>query len=443
MAPDTEDHVNAGKRRIIPSFLWIVALLALRWTYHAFYLPVFEGPDEPFHLGRTIDAIEDGPLGFLASENERLPRIVDEAIKHHPCAEDLAGEFNCPGFAGTEAFNILRRTRQEPTGGWVRNYEAHQPPLSYLIQAILTRLCPGSSDWTVEQLLLFCRILSVLYATAGTWLLFRTVEGRGSRWFLATLLLLPGAAEALIRCSNDSLLFLWTALAISLLVSRHRGAALVATLSLGPLIKLTAFAIIGLALARLWTEGRRRTFGIALMASLVVFPIQGLRGWLWGGTQEVNLAGGPLDEGTISILLGLLRSCYSMGKTAIWLGNWSFFRPPGWLVVLFGVFLLALLVALRPRRDAIAGSVPHMVALLIAVVGTIVFAIGNRKLFGAWGGVGGWYLWGWFPWFAAAFNDSVCMRDKWEGWIRFSAVGLALMANLMWFREAFRLYGVT
>ncbi len=66
-------------------------------------------------------------------------------------------------------------------------------------------------------------------------------------------------------------------------------------------------------------------------------------------------------------------------------------------------------------------------------------AVLNRKLFGQWGGLGGWYAWGWAPWLAVSFGPSVADRLP-----RFQlALGLfVLLANVLWFRSAVALYGI-
>ena len=183
-------------------------VLVAKWILHAIYLPVFEGPDEPFHLGNAVALRSAGIQGLLSPER-RLPREIDEAIKTHPCSPDLARSFHCPPFSGNEAFNILEPTRPAPSGGWAPNYEAHQPPIYYMLAATFV----GSERMTVESRLLICRAISLLLAFVGTLFLVRLLSRESEYAASATvlLLLLPGASESLIRCANESLVFLWCA----------------------------------------------------------------------------------------------------------------------------------------------------------------------------------------------------------------------------------------
>ena len=81
------------------------ALLAfavvLRMTFHAVFLPAFEGPDEPYHLARAM-AFGTGPLRQALSGAPVNAAIV-EAVRGKPCCLSLHRAFGCPLFGQTPA----------------------------------------------------------------------------------------------------------------------------------------------------------------------------------------------------------------------------------------------------------------------------------------------------------------------------------------------------
>ena len=76
----------------------------------------------------------------------------------------------------------------------------------------------------------------------------------------------------------------------------------------------------------------------------------------------------------------------------------------------------------------------------MALVGSLVFIIGNRRFYGGWGGVGGWYVWGWTPWIFVAVDDFVAVSTR--GWriLLPATTAFVVAANLVYFVMAFRLY---
>jgi hypothetical protein len=253
-------------------------------------------------------------------------------------------------------------------------------------------------------------------------------------------LLLPGASEALARCSNDAAMFCWTAL---LLYAVHRRAPLSWTcllLAAGPLLKLTALPIAAVAVATLWHWGRWRGALIGAAATLLVFPVQAARGWLWGGTYEFNRTGPEIHETFAHAGLGLARSAYTIVKTVFWLGGWSFLRAPALLVIAWFLLLAGFLAAVRLRPDA-ADRWPHFVGAAAALTGCVVFIIGNRRFYGDWGGVGGWYLWDWAPWILVAFDDLLLVPAGSRRILLPATAAFVIVSNFVYLSSAFRFYG--
>jgi hypothetical protein len=139
-------------------------------------------------------------------------------------------------------------------------------------------------------------------------------------------------------------------------------------------------------------------------------------------------------------LLGFARSAYAFVKTAFWVGGWSFVRPPSVLVLFYVLLLLACAAAWRPspRPTRLAA---HAAALACAFAGFCVFALANRRLYGVWGGVAGWYLWGWSPWLAVAAEDLGSIAPRAARPLLWLEGAFVLAANVAWLRAHGSLYG--
>lgn len=421
-----------------------LAILAIvRLTFHALFLPAYEGPDEPHHLGRIV-AVADGPLR-AALAGAPLDGSMIRAVELRPCSP---GRHSCPPFGSSPgAFNLLHPLPWQTDARQVPNPENHQPPLYYLIAGallrLLTRLDPSGWMAAPDVRLLWARLLSVGFVGFAVFFPLRALFRTRSRRVAATgllFLLLPGASEALARCSNDAALFCWTAL---LLYALHRRASLSVTcllLAAGPLLKLTAIPVAAFAVATLWWQGRRRAALLGAALSGLVFPVQAMRGWLWGGTYEFNRTLSGIHETLAHAGLGLARSVYTIVKTTFWLGGWSFFRAPVLLVIAWFFLLAAFLAVARVRPDRVAPW-PHAIGAAAALAGCVVFIIGNRRFYGDWGGVGGWYLWDWAPWILIALDDLVVVPAGPRRALLPSVAVFVFISNLVYFNTALRFYG--
>ena len=377
-----------------------MALVALKLLFHAAYVPVWEGPDEPFHLARVRGT-------------EFVSEDIVRSVHEHPCAPDVQRGFGCAPFGGGS-------TGAQPRS--IRNYEFHQPPLYYLIGRPVIAMFEGA----VQQLYAM-RVLSVVLVLIGIFFL----RSNADAWLL--IMLLPGASEALARCANDAGVFAWCAFVMWAIARKAPTPVLAALALAGPLVKLTAIPVVAFVIA--WAYVNRDVWHAVLIASLGLFfiPLQQARGFRWGGTVEMNAAAPVAHDSALEWTIGFTRSTYTFLKTTIWLGEWSFFRAPLWLLGFAALFVLLWSVSIRLhlRKE-------HLAGLAVACLGTAAFFISHRRLWGQWGGVGGWYAWGWFPWLAVAVRDVTTVRRTKVLWI--SGVAFVIVANVAWFAIARQVY---
>jgi len=411
-------------------------------AFHAVFLPAFAAPDEPQHLARIRDFADGALSGAFAGRLVDAPLLEEQGL--YPCDASVRAQAGCPLYGeAAGAFDLLRPPPAPRAPRGVRpipNVESNQPPLFYLAAGLLLRpfsLRPAGELLTVRLLavaLVAAALFGPLRRLARGW-----PPGLPAAGLLA--LLLPGASEALARCSNDAAVFYWAALVLDLLSRRARPAVLLPMIAAGPLLKLTAFPVVAFAVVVLARESGGALAAVAGAASLAVVPVQAWRGWMWGGTLELNAPAGPIAESFARSAFGLLRSGYAFVKTSLWSGGQSLRRPPRWLVVGYFAWLAAAASLLRPPPHARRG-LAHAAAAATAVAGFLVFAVANRRYYGVWGGVGGWYLWSWAPWIAEAVSDLAAVPHRAARVLLGSEAVLVVAANAAWFADAVRFYGV-
>ncbi|HYN42353.1 MAG TPA: hypothetical protein VE129_11285 [Thermoanaerobaculia bacterium] len=417
-------------------------LSVLRLALHAVAWPAWEGPDEPFHQARA-EAWAARLAGSTEAETV-VPAAFVAAVTARPCGPDMVRSFGCSPFDGSGAlFNTFRPVPPRGSALPAVNYEAHQPPLWYVVAGflVLPAKAAGASAEASLLLLRLGSVLAVAWALLGP--LRRIARRRGEELLaiVSIVLLLPGGSESLARASNDGLVFLLSALVIERLDREAPGLILPALLAAGTLTKLTFLPVVVLSVVELWRRGARRFAVLAALAASVVVPVQALRGWAWGGTYELNRTVAGLGESAPEAAAGLARSVYTFVKTTFWVGGWSFFRAPFFLVTAFFVLLASAVVLLRPRSPSERLS-SHLLALSAAAAGFLVLAVGNRRLFGTWGGLGGWYAWNWLPWLAVASDDLLEYRfPRARPWLLAALVAFVLVSNAAFVVMALRLYG--
>ncbi len=437
---------KSRRRRFDFALLAIATLSIGRLAFHAVFLPAYEGPDEPLHLGR-IASFAESPLR-VAFAGEPLDGSIIRAVELRPCGQAMARIRPCPPFGTYPAtFNLLHPLPKPSDPRRDRNPENNQPPLFYLVVGLSIRAARqlSSQVWldSPDVRLLLTRSVCVGLVALAVFGPMRAVARNRSRMLAAAgllLLMLPGSSEALARCANDAPVFCWAAFVLYALERRVALPWIMVLLAAGPLIKLTALPIAAFAVVSLWRQRGFTGAALGAFASSLVFPVQLLRGWWWGGTYELNRPIPGIHETLPHVAFGLARSFYTFIKTIFWLGGWSFFRAPTVLVVFYFLLLLGLLVAARLRPTA-ERLLPHAAGAAVALVGTVTFVLANRRFFGDWGGVGGWYVWGWAPWMLIAFDDLVSLPRGTERILLASTAVFVVAANILYLHAAVRLYG--
>lgn len=411
----------------------LLVLVSLRMASHVLFVPPFDGPDEPFHLDRARALAAHRSILYLSAD-------LIAAVRATPCGTDLSRAFGCSPFpAGHRNAFSLWRLRDAQTADAparvVLNYERQQPPLYYALAGLLLDLFPGAN--LAFRDLLVLRILSFGLVVAALATLAAVPAPRTAQCMGLTLLLLPGAAEGLIRASNDAIVFLWAGLTCVALARRWPPGILLLLCLVGPFFKLTALPVAAVVVLYLWRH-RGALFGLsaALASSSVIILGVLLR---WSGGVTYSLAGAlSLHESFPAFLYGAAKTVYGLVKTALWLGGWVGFKPGPLALGLALLSLVVVISTLRPR--ARAEWLPHLGGLVVAASGIVFVGLGNRVVFGAWGGIGGWYLWNWAPWLWLA---SIQLGD---GWSRtgsrtvMAVAALVLTVDVFWWVGALHAY---
>ena len=154
----------------------LLVYAALNAVLYSMLLPLWEGFDEPFHLG-YVQQLANGQ-GLPDARSARLSREVWEAVLRAPASDPVKSNlpevvtyseyFSWPAERRSAVqqslHDIPQDYRWQPSNAG--NYEAHHPPLAYILLAIPERLLAGIP---LPPRVLILRIAAAL---AGAFLLF-------------------------------------------------------------------------------------------------------------------------------------------------------------------------------------------------------------------------------------------------------------------------------
>jgi hypothetical protein len=462
-------------------------------------LPLWEGFDEPFHYGYVEELWQSRKLPVFA--RTPLPYDVVASFSLAPASNVLRRAI--PEAAAYDAWFALpdgererRRRALEQLAADARvvlrgNYEAHQPPLAYLLLAPLDRpLAKFSLTVRVLVLRLFCGACSVLLLFFGASALCRSLEVPEP---FATAALFGIFCSEMLYATTAHVANDWLAVGVSAfffaaLADGRSPLRVGAWLAAGLLTKayFLVFAVFA-AGAMLWRyRSRARTLlpGAALVALLAGpwyarnFALYGnvggtpeafdgigigqalaaarnidwpatagylARASLWTGNNWFN----SYSRTTLNVLLALLAlamAAWFWRRRAIQSAEWTV-----WAAVV--LFLAAIayegcaMVADRPGQ-AVAGPSPWYPQVLLAPVMALAY-LGlsgwkrvGRVLAGAVVTLSAWILvatWTFklFPMYSGGFSSAMRARDVWNWWTRGAAahartLSLTALAPAAW-----------
>jgi hypothetical protein len=392
----------------------LVAYALVNAVLYSLLLPLWEGFDEPFHFG-YVQQLANGQ-GFPDARTARLSQETgaslllapaSQAVKQNlPRVTSYAEYFSWPA---ARRSGLRRQLDAIPFGlRWqpseFLNYEAHQPPLAYILLALPERLLDRVS------LPVRIAVLRIIAAIAGALLLFSGAE----RLFSQLGLPEPYRNVALFCMLSSQMLWATIAhvgndclavpIAVWLLVFLNRFdaspsgrtlalAALI--LAAGLLTKAYFLAFIPLLIGL--CVGRRRWKDLAI-ASLIVGGLAGpwyarniVRYGVFTGTQESRAGIGLPDVLRAAPTLHWPAVIWSSFRGSLWTGNNSFSTLSATtLNLIIAACLLALLLWAASRHTSIEWITVSYCALFVLALGyaTVVSHIYTH---GAANGPSPWY----------------------------------------------------
>ena len=448
-----------NNRFLLVSYALVSAVL------YSVLLPLWEGFDEPFHFA-YVQQLANWQ-GLADPRTSRLSREVAASIllapashvvkQNLPQVTSYAQYFSWPASKRSEARRLLHRIpadlRWQPSE--FLNYEAHHPPLAYMLLALPERLLSRVS------LPLRIAILRIIAAMAGALLLLSGAE----RLFLQIGIRDPYKAAALFcllssqmiwatlaHVGNDWLavpIAIWTLVALNRLdadPSPRRAAIASVVLAAGLLTKAYFLAFVPLLLGLCVLRRRWRELAIA---SLVLCGLAGpwyvrnlVRYGVLTGTQEsragVNLpavlrAAPTLDWPTVTS---------SSVRASLWTGNNSFLTfSANTLNLMIGACLVALLLWAASRHVRSEWITFSYCALFVIALGYATVA-SNVYTHGVAGGPSPWYS---QVLLAPLMGLALLGASRWPRLGRFVTVALVLMFGYVlaatYFVKLIPLYG--
>jgi hypothetical protein len=257
-------------------------------------LPLWEGFDEAFHYAYVETLWQTHRLPVLG--RTLIPNDVYRSFRFAPFSYIV--KKGIPGATSFDAWfsltqsekerrrNELGRLRPEPAISARPNYEAHHPPLAYLVLALLDRPM-ANAPITVRVLVLrlFAAVFSIVLLYLGTTALCRALQ-MPEQWTNATLYTIFCSEmlyATIAHVANDwlavglSALFLASLAAFVRRPGRRSALSTASWLGAGLLTKsyFLAFALPALAAAAIMIWRRRARVKTALAGGILVLALAG------------------------------------------------------------------------------------------------------------------------------------------------------------------------
>jgi hypothetical protein len=349
----------------------------VRGVFYCSVLPVWEGYDEPFHFAFVQYLVTDNRLPVTTT---LVSREIQASLHSLPLPWMLQKQGYANPTVTHDAFwklnvqqreQLQRQFRQiprewasEPATEPIRNYEAQQPPLYYVLLSLplrgMTRLELASRVW-------FLRVLSVLVASIavplGYLVALKLLGNETAALGIAALAtVMPELMVNISRVGNESLaIVLYTLLVyVTLKVvegPKHFGYLRIVAfvLALGLLTKayfLTAVPSLLVIIARCffrWPSHRKSLALQSGVAMAITVTVAGSWYWRahrvlgsWSGLYSASVLGTASKPDFLRQIwhVNWLSAVISVALSHIWYGAWSFLRVSNTVYLVFGAVML-------------------------------------------------------------------------------------------------------
>jgi hypothetical protein len=394
--------------------LLLIAYALVNAVLYSVLLPLWDGFDEPFHFAYVQQL--GNWQGLPDSRTARLSREVGASIllapasgavkQNLPQVTSYTQYFSWPAPRRSEVRRQLRtipaELRWQPSG--FLNYEAHQPPLAYILLALPERLLAGVSlPVRVAILRIIAAVVGSLLLLSGAAQLFLQLGLRDPYKNIALFCLLSCQMTwaTLAHVGNDWLavpIAVWTLVALNFLGSSpsRRAAAVAAVfLAAGLLTKAYFLAFVPL-LAGLCVL-RRRWYELAI-ASVILCGVAGP--WYARNLVRYGVLTGTQESRAGVDLPAVLRAAptldwpaviWSTVRTSLWSGNNTFSTFSAiTLSLMIGTGLAALLLWAASRHASTEWIAFSYCVLFVLALGYAAI-VSHIYTHGAANGPSPWY----------------------------------------------------
>lgn len=392
---------------------WIIFMI--QGVFYCTILPAWEGFDEPIHLA-YIQFISETKM-FPVYGHSEISTEIQSSIESMPVSRSLLPRSE---LHYADSYVKAVQKVQPHTHGNIPLYEAHQPPLYYLVMLIPYKLFESQNLLTRLYATRFCSIFLASFFILPAYGISRELtQSKAKRLFIIyTAVMFPGLYVDIARVGNDSLgVLLYSILCyLMILLQKDFGekkCVLVGiVLGLGLLTKmyfLPALIPIVLLLGLLFVRMKNQRMSI-VRGSLLLFFVAGLLIMPWlvrnhhlYGIMIVTHERIVLADVTLKAKLKqalIMPWPHELGvifRSFIWVGGWSFLDQPKavydyfkflFLISGLGIFLSFL----REKRRAL--TLMGLPILLVGafLLGLMDFSVLSYMTRHVLGGAGGWYL---------------------------------------------------
>ncbi len=364
-----------GRGRKFLVLIWCVFLA--RGVFYSTFLPIWEGYDEPIHFAfvQYLDTTHRLPLPTtpvsreIQSSLHLLPLPWTLRLHGYPKPIFTHDEFweldvQQRDHLEQEFRRIPKEWASEPGTELIRNYEAQQPPLYYVLLAAPLQL---TANLTLPSRILVLRLLSVIVASLLVplgYLVSRKILGNemSALGIVALATVMPELMINISRVANESLAIALYTLLVYLTLKvvdspEHFGylPGVGVVLGFGLLTKayfLTALPALFVILV--WCRWRWRSHWkrLILQSALGIGTAVAIGGvWYWRAHRMMGSWSGLYSDAAIGGMSkwGLLRQVFhvnwisaliSVLLSHTWYGAWSFLRVSNIVYTVFGAVML-------------------------------------------------------------------------------------------------------